>query len=67
MAALEASEVEPGHIVMNEGETGDSMFILSSGEVEIVVGTGGGEEGYVLIYMCYCVIIALSFRHARHP
>jgi len=38
----------PGEIVFREGDAGDSLFVLASGEAEVVVG-GGGKERVIAV------------------
>jgi CRP-like cAMP-binding protein len=36
-------EAAAGEVVIREGDVGDSMFIIASGVLEVLVGTDGGE------------------------
>lgn len=38
-----------GEIVFREGDAGDSLFVLASGEVDVVVGDGSGERSLAVL------------------
>ena len=44
MAALDVVDIKSGDILFREGDIGEHLFIMVSGELEITMGSGTGNE-----------------------
>src|SRR5215208_3151741 len=44
MAGLEVVNLKPGELLFREGDTGDRMYVIVGGELEILKGTNADEE-----------------------
>ena len=64
-AVIDADTVATGHVIFNAGELGDSLYIVSSGEVELFVKDTAGQKIVLTVAERHDLFGELSMLDAR--